>query len=461
MEKELDKKLKLDSINWVEVIKGLGGKTTFKDHDIKRALRKTGRSFNNNGPFHTTVRSFIEALGNTVSSTLSSGQVVYTITSTEDAIKAVDRKRKTTKTGLKKTQVIEKVTLENPKPISPIVSDEDKIRGFFKKSYSRLEQAIYLLAVFVKHGEKEIPSKTIRAELTDLGINYTTIITSSKSTISDIYKTLGFNELHLGKSGTEYVWELKGTGDLLDEYTRLCDSYEKLTGNKFKNLDNYIISKTSKEETKRKYEVIEKLFEKKTPREPRIERDPEIMWKKWLLILSSRNFFGESKSIDNLISWIKTDRHYIIDKEESKKLYRELMEDSEKELCFHPSDCVSMTDKAWKKLSKFYSPTKFKETIFVKLPFSLEIASKSFNDLKIKLDDTTTSGMYLYSIEIDRSIKCEFALKKLLRLIQISGKIYSTESWMVKRVMEIISEEDSNKKSKETILLKLEEKSEK
>ena len=86
MKKDLNKKLKLDSIDWAEVLDALDEKTAgFKESDIKRALRKTGRSFNNNGPFHSTVREFIKRLGDTVETQMVGGEKVYKIKSLEDA----------------------------------------------------------------------------------------------------------------------------------------------------------------------------------------------------------------------------------------------------------------------------------------------------------------------------------------------------------------------------------------
>lgn len=466
MQKELNKKLRLDSINWVEVIDGLEGKTTFTAHDIKRALKKTGRSFNNNGPFHSAVKSFIKALGNTVTSTMLSGEVVYKITSTEEAIRTVDCKRKTIKTagvglGSSAFAGLGLATI-NSKPKNQIMapSDEDKIRGLFKRSYVPLEHAICLLAVFIKHAESKLSSKVIKTEITELGINFGTFTTTSKAIINEIFERLGYNKLIIHKFSMKSSWELEGEKDLLDEYTHLSEVYEKLTGKKPKNLDDYITTSTTKEEVERRFEIIKELEEqsKKRPIEIRIEKDQEIAWKKWLLVLASKNILGASRSISNLVSWIKTSRYYEIDEKEAEKLYHEMMEDTRNELHYNFSGYVTMSDKAWKILSKHYSPLNMKETIFIKLPIPLETASHVFPGLEFKLDDTTTSGMYLYTVGLNRSMSCELSLKKLLRFIQISGKIYTDNSWMVKRVLDIISKEDSTEKSKNVPLLSIEEK---
>lgn len=475
MKNELNQKLKLDSISWVKVIEGLEGKTTFNSHDIKRALRKTGRSFNNNGPFHAVVKNFIAALGNTVTSTMSDGEIIYKISSTEDAIKAVDKRKtinKTRKVGIGicaatvggASMGIGYIKSHKPKTTvettTKTISDEDKIKGLFKRSYAALEHALYLLAVYVKHGETKLCGQIIKTELTDLGVNYNTFITSTKPILLKVFENLDFNPLVIRKYYKTSEWKLEGPKDLLDEYTHLCEVYEKLTGKKFKNLDDYITTSTSKSEVEKRFEILKEIEEnrKKTPRVPRTEKNPETMWKKWLLVLASKNALGASRSISSLVSWVRTDRHYEIDEEEAKKLYRELMEDSENELRYQLSEHISMSEKAWKILSKFYSPTQFKEKIFIKLFLSPEVVSTAFTGLNFKLDDTTTSGMYLYTVELNRSLTCELALKKLLRFIRISGKIYTDNSWMVKRVSDIISKEDSNEKSKNIPLLAIEEK---
>ena len=464
MQKELNKKLKLDSINWVEVINGLEGKTTFTDHDIKRALRSTGRSFNNNGPFYTVVREFINSLGRTVTTKVSGGNKIYTITSTEDAIMAVNKKKPSAINKTKEVTIIpmETILSETPKPKEEEPKDHEKIKGLFKKSYTALEHAICLLAVYIKHAETELSGRIIKTEISDLGINWSTFLTTSKPVISEIYKLLGFNTLEIKKAGRNHdsLWKLNGPLDILDEYTRLCDAYEALTGQKSKNLDDYITTNTSKVEVERKYEIMKEIMEeqKKLPHEIRTEKDQEIVWKKWLLILASKVALGASRSLDSLLSWIKTERHYEIDEKEAEKLYRELMEDSENGLSYYHSKHVIMKESAWIRLSKFYSPSQFKEEILVKLPISMEVVSDSFRELTFKLDDTTTSGMYLYSVSLDRSLSCEVGLKKLLRFIQISGsKVYANNSWMLERVKNIIKEEDSNEKIKNSILLKLEE----
>lgn len=474
MQKELNKKLKVDQINWVDVIKGLEGKTTFNSHDIKRALKTTGRSFNNNGPFHSVVKEFITALGKTVKSTLSSGEVFYTITSTEDALKAVDRRSniKKLKPGMvgigasALSAIGGAMCIKNHKPETstaptPTTSDEDKIRDLFKRSYTTLQHYMCLLAVLIKHGETKLSGDIIKTELSDLGINWTTFKHESKPVISEISKRLGFNTLVVEKVGPRPgIWKLEGTKDLLDEYTRLCDIYEKLSGKKPENLDDYIVTKASKAEVERKYEILKEIEElkKRTPHNPRTEKNQEIIWKKWLLISSSKNCLGASRSVASHITWIKSQRHFEIDVEEAKNLYREMMEDTERELTLSPQDYVSMTETAWKSLSKHYSPRNIKETILIKLPISPEGVSNFFQGLKFKLDETTVSGMYLYTVDIDRSVSCEIALKKLLRFIQISGKLYTENSWMVNRVMNIISKEDSDERAKNVLLLGIEEK---
>lgn len=457
MQKDLNKKLRLDSIEWSEVVLGLEGKKTFSNRDIKRALRKTGRSFNNNGPFYAVVRDFIKALGKTVTSKLEEGEMTYTITSTEDALSAVGLKQKTKPTESRRPCFLQKKveTINKETPEITITPDEDKIKDLFKRSYTTLDYSICLLAVYVKHSEKTLSGNIIKTELKDLGILFQTFL-AYKPMVLEIYKRLGFDTISITKNCNGSTWKLEGTGDILDEYTRLCDIYKKLTGREFRNLDDYITTKTSKAEVEKRYELMMEE-QKKTPREPRSEKDQEIMWKKWLLISSSKNALGASRSVSSLLSWIESDRHYKIDEEDAKKLYRELMEDTELGLRLS-ADYVTMSTETFDRIKKFYSPTKIKETILVKLPLSPEAASNSFQGLAFKLDETTTSGMYLYTIEINRGVQCEIALKKLLRFIQVSGKLYTENSWMVKRVMEIIASEDSKEKAKNVLLLRLEEK---
>lgn len=465
MKKELNKKLKLDSINWVDVINGLEGKLSFKDHDIKRALKKTGRSFNNNGPFHTVVREFISSLGEVVKTEIVSGEAIYTITSTEAALKAVGYKEKEKEREefiLPFDRVFTPKKVEEKEEKKNEIPDHEKIKVLFKRSYLSLEHAICLLAIFMKYEKTELSSRVITTEMTEeLKIKYNTFMARSKPVVISTYKCLGFN-LVLKKNGLDTIWKLEDLNKgLLDIYTNLCEIYEKVSGKKPKNLDNYITTKASTEETKRRYEDLKEKETQKKEKvsfEPRAEKDPEVLWKKWLLISSSRNSFGASRSISNLISWIRTERHYTIEEGEARRLYRELMEDSGRELNLS-SDYITCTEDAWKILSKFYSPKKnFRETILVKLPLPLEKVSNIFQNLKFKLEETTISGEYLYTVEMDRRFSCEISLKKLLRFIQMTGKIYENNSWMVKRAQDIISKEDSDEKSKNIIFLGLENK---
>lgn len=90
MKKELDKKLKMDSINWIEVL-NLLPKNQFTEFDIKRALKKTGRDFNLNGPFRSLVkREFIEKLGKTIEITVNNkNEKLFLIKDKESALKCL------------------------------------------------------------------------------------------------------------------------------------------------------------------------------------------------------------------------------------------------------------------------------------------------------------------------------------------------------------------------------------
>ena len=478
---ELNKKLRLTELQkeWPDVVKGLKGKTSFTDYDIKEALLSTGRSLNvNSQVFHNVVKSFIKALGSAFASKeMVGGVVTYYITSTEDALEKVGTKKSQKKCSSPKEKglgngldtILERDhTNSNPNLLggnpeekeTPKIPDEDKIRDLFKRScYTSLDYAICLLAIFLRYSKTELSSKIIKAELFDLGIDPPNL-SGCKGTISEIYSRLGFNTLIITR-GSKSIWKMEGGRDLLEDYFTLCDLYKKLAGKKPRDLNEYASANSDKKAAERKYETLMEIQEsqKRFQRDPRSEKDPEIVWKKWLLISASRNNLGGSRKVSALVSWIETNRHYTIDEKEAEKLYRELMEDSENELQYNPaSSIVTMTEKGWNKLSKFYSPAKFKEEILVKLPLSPEIASNAFEGLTFKLDETTTSGMYLYTIEVNRSMKHELALKKLLRFVRVIGKIYTKNSWIIDRVKKIISMEDINEKTVNTLLLKLEEK---
>lgn len=442
--KDLDNKLKLDSIDWAEVVEALDPKEGFRDCDIKKALKKTGRSFNYNGPFHTTVRNFIKYLGSNVKVDMIEGERVYTIIhipSKHQCIKTVDVSGPVVKPTLTK-EVIDK-----PK-------DEDKIKDLFNRSYSRLSEVIKLLAIFIKYESKKVSGEIIKNEFELLGVNYLTYLKLGRPVTKEIFDRLGLFTVNInryGKKGSD--WILTGDGEVLEAFMRLQEIYKNLTGVEHENLDDYISTKKLVVQPKT-WEDVKKIVKQQILG---IDRDEttETKWKKWLLLEALKNRQGASSSIESLVGWIKSTRYTEIDKNEAIRFFREMQNDSGC-IKFTPGDCVSYNGETIKVLFKLYDPKKITENVYVKVRMTPEEMGKTFSGMMFNIDEALEGGKYIYKIHIDRSYQTEVYLKKLLRIIQISGAVYSTGSFMISRVSKILEKEDSERNSKEQSILILE-----
>ena len=478
--KKLAEKVKLSQIDWVKVINGLDGKTEFTKFDVQKALKKIGMDLSMNRLFRETLKQFIEALGNTVSFKEDfSGDELYIITSTKDAIKAVSEKPKLTKEA-KKT--------EN----GDSLSDTEKVRELYNsKNKKDFSFSIYILAVFVKHSTKQLLSNEIREEFLGLGLKKGVFTQMNINLIHEIYKRLDFDTLVKKKINNPWYWEFQGENDLLDEYIRLCKVWHELSGEEFRNLDDYIMGKKAETKTTTTIDFVQvdgsvtedvegvttsastitptpsKSYEEFSEPKRRKwlfteEEDLENIWRKWLII-SAVKHLGNRSNLKSILSWIETDRHYHIDEEAARKYCCELMIDSEYNFNYHhQTNIVTINSLAWKKLSKKYDPHQFSERFLIKLPISIEETSLAYMDkFKYILDEKTTSGKYLYIIEADRSFSCEVALKDLMRLLRnVSGVLYtdSSKSFILNRILNIIQKEDQELRSKNSLLFSMEDK---
>ena len=446
--KDWNNKLKLDNIDWAEVIEALETTTGFKEADIKKAFKKTGRSFNNNGPFHTTVRRFIGALKGCVKTEMINGEKVYTIISVDNALNLVGHKKGESKpveelgpkqrsAGLGKV-MFPKMIEEEQK------SEEDKIKDLFNRSYSRLSETICLLSIYLKHETKELSGEIIQAELTELGVNWKTYMTLGRPASQEILNRLGYFTFIIKKIYKGSIWKLEGEMGVLDAFIKLEEIYEKLSGEKHKSLDDFISSDKAvvpvKKEKSAALQKFEELVEesKKTTR----HESEEIRWKKWLLLEALRQRQGATSKISSLISWIKSARHENIEERDALKLYRELQEDYRQYISFHPGDCVSISLDG-KIVYKHYDPRGIKETVYIKLKLGPEEAKMFFPDLEFKVDEAIGEGKYLYEVTLDRSYTTEVCLKKLIQFMRIQGKLYSTESFMINRAIKSLDIDES------------------
>lgn len=452
--KDWNNKLKLDNIDWAEVIEALETTTGFKEADIKKAFKKTGRSFNNNGPFHTTVRRFIEALRGCVKTEMINGEKVYTITSVEDALNLVSHKKKVSKPveelGPKQRSAGLGTALglasaaELPKTIETEKPEEDKIKDLFNRSYTRLSETICLLAIYLKHETKELSGEIMQAELTELGVNWGTYMKLGRPASQEILNRLGYFTFTIKKIYKGSIWKLEGEMEVLNAFIKLEEIYEKLSGGKHKSLDDFVSSDKAavpvKKEKPAALQKFEELVEesKKTTR----PENEEIRWKKWLLLEALRHRQGATSKISSLVSWIKSARHEDIEERDALKLYRELQEDYRQYISFHPGDCVSISLDG-KIVYKHYDPRGIKETVYIKLKLGPEETKMFFPDLEFKVDEAIGEGKYLYEVTLDRSYKTEVCLKKLIQFMRIQGKLYSTESFMIKRAIKSLDIDES------------------
>lgn len=444
--KDLNNKLKLDSIDWAEVVEALDFKKDFRDCDIKRALKKTGRSFNNNGPFHTTVRNFIKSLGDNVKTEMVNGEKVYTIL--QVPTKPCRKKESVVVYGPTVTATQEK------EEIVATVSDEDKIKDLFNRSYKTLSDTIKLLAVFIKYEKKILSSEIIRSEFGILGINYTSFLHIGRPAAKEIFKRLDLFTFEIKRYGIKGSdWVLSGEGEVLEVFIKLQDIYKNLSGVEHENLDDYISTKKLVVQPKT-WEEVKKVVKQQTLRIDRNETT-ENKWKKWLLLEALKNRQGAESSIESLVGWIKSTRYTEIDKNEAIILFREMQNDSGC-IRFTPGNCVSYNGETIRVLFKSYDPKKITENVYVKVRMTPEEMRETFSGMMFNIDEALEGGKYIYKIQIDRSYQMEVYLKKLLRIIQISGAVYSTGSFMISRVSKILKKEDSEKNMKEQSILILE-----
>lgn len=451
-EKDLNDKLKLDRIDWVEVIEALDPKVGFRESDIKRALKKTGRSFNNNGPFHTTVRNFVKFLGKDVKIEMVGGEKVYTILN----IPAKKVKAKT-------TDDIKPVVFPGPREeieVKKEITDEEKIKDIFKKTYNGLSWTIKLLAVFIKYESKTVSGESMRKEFEALGMKYKYYLTYGRPMTKKILKRLGLPEITIkrygSKGGSDWIFDCN---EILDTFIRLQEIYKNLSGTEHENLDDYISTKKAVAQPKKeeKKDLWEKVKEIQKPKEISIINRKETdntRWTKWLLLEALRDRRGATTSVESLVRWIKTDRYAEIDKNEAVRLFREMKSDSGDIIEFSPGDRVSYSDKSIKVLFERYDPKKIVETVYIKVRMTPEEMRNTFPDLVFSIDEALDAGKYIYKIVLDRSYKMEIYLKKLLRIVQISGTIYNPESYIISRVSKIIENEDSkNRMTNNNILI--------
>ena len=443
--------LKLDSINWAEVVEALESKEDFRDCDIKRALKRTGRSFNNNGPFHTTVRNFIKYLGNNVKIKMVNGEKIYTIIQ----VPSVKKRPVCQQSGLEPAVIASKSVVKEE-----VVKqkDEDKIKDLFNRSYSNLSNAIKLLAIFIKYETKKISSEIVRNEFETLGVNYTSFLHVGRPISKIIFERLEFFTFDIKRYGIKGSdWILLGDCEVLEAFMKLQEIYKNLTGVEHENLDDYISTKKLVVQPKPKTWEDVKRAVKQKQQTLRIDGDEttENRWKKWLLLEALKNRQGASSSIDYLIGWVRSVRYTEINKNEAIKLFREMQNDSGC-IKFTPGDSVSYSREEIKVLFKFYDPRKITENVYVKVRMTPEEMGKTFSGIVFNIDEALEGGKYIYKIRIDRSYQTEIYLKKLLRIIQISGAIYSTDSFMISRVSKILEKEDSERNVKEQNILILE-----
>lgn len=441
MKKDLKQKLKLESIDWAEVLEALDEKTTgFKESDIKRALRKTGRSFNNNGPFHSTVREFIKKLGDTVEIQMVGGEKVYKVKSLEDAyIRAGRRQRRKESVVIIPGPIVE----EEKKPEEP---EENKIKDLFKRSYTPLQNTISLLAIFIKHGVTKLHGNEVRAEYESLGGKWSTYTSFVRPITQEILRKLGYGDLEIKNIYKSSTWELKLSIDILDAYIKLTGIYEKLSGKTPINLDEFISSKSIVVD---KPKELQKELKKRCP----VFREESIQarWEKWLLLVALRSYQGSPTKVSHLVNWVKINRYEDISENLAIRHLRELQSDYEGLITFQPGDRVSLKYKAEKIICKQYDPKKLEETIYVKLRLTPEDL-QNFQDLVFKVDESLGEGKYLYEIKVNRSYNSELCLKNLMKFIRICGKIYSQNSFMLERVKKILNEEEKTMRSKEANL---------
>lgn len=333
------------------------------------------------------------------------------------------------------------------------MSDSIKIKDLFNRSYSRLDEAIKLLAIFIKYKTNKLSCRIIKDEFKSLGINYDTYMKLGRTATDEIFKRLGLFEVKIKRQGPKGAeWTLEGDADSRESFTKLKQIYKELTGKEPNNLDDFISSE--KIETKSWEEVkSEKKKMKKILGISREESDNR-KWQKWLLLEALRERRGANSSIESLIGWIKTTRYTEINKDNAIRLFREMQEDSGC-IKFAPGNCISWKSDAVNTLFKFYDPRKITENVFIKVRLTPDEMRTLFPGLSFNIDENLGEGKYIYRIVIDRSYQTEIYLRKLLELIKISGSVY-TKSFMISRVSKIIEKENADKTTRDNNIIILE-----
>ena len=440
--KEINNKLKLEDINWFEVVNILEPKIEFRNCDIKQALKKTGRNFNTNAVFYAVVRNFISFLGDRVKVELKNGEKYYTLL---EQIKAPEKKKREPEPILIRSTLFdsddeeENVTEEITKEI--VQQPVGRIPGGTKRVISLI---IKTLAVFLKYDKSEVvPGKTLAKELETLNESWLQF-RGYRSVIGRILETLGLPVIlctrHGGSpGGHDSAW--KYNGDTLEAFMRLQDYYKSRFGEQHENLDDYISSKNMITVEEKYQEIVEELKEKEQPKIFERNESTEIKWKKFLLLEALKAKGGTENSIKSLTKWIETTRYEEISENEALSFIKELQQDS-KCFKFGSGYCISFkNNEILTTLFKLYDPKKITETVYVKVKLTPQEMNTNFPGLMFGIDETLEGGKYIYKITLDRSYKMENYLKKLMRIIKISGSIYNT-SFMVTRVSKIIKQED-------------------
>ena len=521
---EINKKLNLENIDWAEVVINLNSTEKFTTHDVKRALKGTGRSFNANGPFYRVVREFIEKLGQNVKTEFIDGEQIFTIKSVDKALEDLGyrEKKKTNTEKTKETHVKEdsviKQMVENALKEKEIKYNpaEKEIIKIISPTGTNLRTTLFFVAIFIKENSTSVDTYKLREYFKDyLGYASNSVITMMAS-FRKIIKLCGSEVVHKVSSYPKYDFVIEGRTEPLDLYIMLSEIYKKHVGKSLADIDEFAFKDSKKEEElkKEKENVSEVKKEEKTeetnkPEEEAIveaqktgavtekpkkeivstvteETKPEnvkettkfddvtdvdkiiqeinkkreqykdlprmdtteVKWKKWLLLEALKAKHGANSRISSLCSWVKSSRYEEIKEDEAKKYLRELQQDFKNSINFNPGEYVS-TNPDVNRAMKYYHPTKFKETIYVKLNILPENMNNTFPEWNINVEDCTESRNYVYEIGLDRSFLSEIYLKKLIGLVQIQGKFYTPDTFMVNRVIKILEEEKRNRYSVE------------
>lgn len=451
MKKDLNKKLRIDSINWVEVFSSLP-KNQFTEFDIKRALKKTGRDFNLNGPFRSLVREFISKLGKNVEVTVDKNEKKFLIKDRDSALKClgwVRREETRREIEIKKKSLTDLLEIQDCCP-----KETKKDNEIEKCSASRIKEAIILSAIFSKADKKELPVSFIKKEVTEkFNYNWNT------------FRKEGFTKKSiiaiLDKVGVEYipVWgKHQISGKVLDGYEKLKSVYEKITGAKF-NCDNYILGDGEPEKPQQKdAPKIEVKVETSEDTLIKMREDTsDIKWTKYLIIQSLLFRNGGATKLSNLLDWIKTTRNESISLGLARELILEMNYDSERQIFkFYPGDMVSLNLQFKDQLISYYNPEKIEEIIYVKLFTDEDKTRELFPNLNVALEETTVGGEFIYKVTANYSYKAEIDLKSLLGLVEIKGKLYSQGEPLLTRIQGIKMKEELEIKKSRELLLSLE-----